>query len=210
MEEKLSTPLLDGHDYKPVKTCPKCKSVFVTDSECEGCGFQLAYTPIGEAFGERSFYGLKDDYWIYRSRFVKQWPSAERKNSTDALKYKRDLLHRYDLLLNFLLGESDEERSFYWIEFKDLCIELCEYSLNPTQLSQKLNDHSFHGYAPLIHEFLENLKNQKLATPTHWDRFINYKVLGVLRIKFLILSGIALAAISTASILTFQYFLLFT
>ncbi len=210
MEEKLSTPLLDGHDYKPVKTCPKCKSVFVTDSECEGCGFQLSYTPLGEAFGEKSLYGLKDDYWMFRSRLVKQWPSLERKNSTDAIKYKRDLLHRYELLLNFLLGESDEDRSFYWIEFKDLCIELCDYSLKPSELSQMLNDHSFHGYAPLIHDFLEELDHRKLTTSTLWERFVGYKVLGILRIKFLILSGIALAAISTASILVYQYFLLFT
>lgn len=210
MEEKLSTPLLDGHDYKPVKSCPKCKSVFVTDSECEGCGFQLSYSPIGEAFGEKSFYSLKDDYWIQRSRFIKSWPKFERKHSEDALKYKRDLLHRFDLLLNFLLGESNDDRGLYWIEFKDLSVELCEYSLSPTLLSQKLNDHSFHGYAPLIHEYFEGLKEEELAEPTLWESFTNYKVLGVLRIKFLILMGIALAAISTASILVYQYFLLFT
>jgi hypothetical protein len=210
MEEKLSTPLLDGHDYKPVKSCPKCKSVFVTDSECEGCGFQLTYTPLGEAFGERSFYGLKDSYWMHRSKLVKQWPSLERKKSKEALKYKRDLLHRYDLLLGFLLGVSDEDRSFYWIEFKDLSIELCEYSINPNELSQKLNDHSFHGYAPLVHDFLEEIKDKELAADTLWESFLSYKVWGFLRVKFLLLSGIALAAISTASILAYQYFLLFT
>jgi hypothetical protein len=209
MEEKVSTPLLDGHEYQPVKSCPKCKSVFVTDTECEGCGFQLSYTPIGEAFGERSFYAFKESYWIYRSKFVQQWPLFERKTSTEAKKYKRDLLHRHDLLLGFLLGESDQDRSFYWLEYKDLCIELCGYSVDPASLSQKLNDHSFHGYAPLIHEFLQELK-VTLETPhTTWESFLNYKFFGILRVQFLILLGIVLAAVSTASLLSYQYFLLF-
>lgn len=209
-ETQRSTPLLGGHDYKPVKTCPKCASIFMTDSECEGCGYQLDYNPLGEAFGEKSFYSLKELYWNERSRLVQLWPDLERKKSLDAQKYLRDLHHRYELLLNFLLGESEEDRSFYWIEFKDTCFELVSYDVSVNELSGKLNDHSFHGYAPLIHDFLKELDVELINEDTIWDSLLNYKLGGVLRFRFLLISGIVLAALSTASLLVYQYFFLFS
>lgn len=205
-----STPLLDGHDYHPVKRCPKCFSVFITDDECEGCGYQLNYNPIGEAFGEKSFYSLKEAYWDERGRLVQLWPDLERKKSASAKKYVRDLSHRYDMLLEFLLGESDEDRGFYWLEFQDLCRELLSYSVELDTLSRKLNDHSFHGYAPLIHEYLKEQEVEYLNDLTLWDRFLGFKIGGVLQIRFLLISSMVLAAISTASLLVYQYFFLFS
>ncbi|MBK24345.1 MAG: hypothetical protein CME70_10145 [Halobacteriovorax sp.] len=211
MEEKqISTPLLDGHDYRPIKTCPKCTSVFITDDECEGCGFKLAYNPVGEAFGEKSFYSIKEHYWGGQSRLVQHWPELEKKSSVKAKKYLRDLDHRYEVLLTFLLGESEEDRGFYWLEFQDLCLELVDYGINPESLSIKLNDHSFHGYAPLIHDFLSELKESQSETSTVWNKFMDFRIGGVLKLRFLLISGIVLAAVSTASLLVYQYFFLFS
>lgn len=204
------TPLLDGHEYRPVKTCPKCTSLFITDNECEGCGFQFSYSPLGEAFGEKSFYSLKETYWDDRSRLIQLWPSFERRKSSDAQKYLRDLNHRYELLLDFLLGDSGVDRKFYWIEFKDLCRELISYEVSIDELSGKLNDHSIHGYGPLIHDFLNELDVEYLFEMTPWDSLQNYKIGGVLKFRFLIVSGIVLAVLSTASLLVYQYFFLFS
>ncbi len=211
MEEmQKSTPLLDGHEYRPIKTCPKCASVFISDNECEGCGYRLTYSPVGEAFGEKSFYHFKEQYWGGQSRLVQYWPELEKKSSKKAKKYLRDIEHRYEVLLTFLLGESEEDRGFYWLEFQELCLELMEYGVSPEKLSIKLNDHSFHGYAPLIHDYLSELEENQSESTTVWNMIMNFQIGGILRFRFLLISGIVLAAMSTASLLVYQYFFLFS
>jgi len=209
-ENQQITPLLGGHEYKTAKQCPKCMSVFITNAECEACGYQLTFSPLGEAFSEKSFYGLKQRYWEGRSMLVKLRPELERKGSSEAKKYIRSLLHRFDLLLDFLLGESGDEREYYWIELKQLCLELRDYCIPLENLSVKLSGHSFHGYAPLIQQHLNQMDSSPAKVKTRWDFFLNYKFLGILRVQFLFILGITLAAISTASLLVYQYFFLYS
>lgn len=207
-ETQTITPLLDGHKYNQIKRCPKCTSLYITKDECEGCGYQLGYSPIGEAFGDKSFYGLKEDYWSKRSQVTKLWPRFENRSSKGANKYIRELLHRFNTLTDFLSGESEMDRRFFWLEFKELALELTEYSISPCSNLQ--NEGPVHGYAPLIYNFLKELELMKKTGPTRWDLLLDYKFAGVLRLRFLLISGITLAAISTTSLLVYQYFFLFS
>ena len=48
--------------YQPIKRCQFCQSVFITDKACESCGRSMTYHLIGEPFGVKSYYGIKERY----------------------------------------------------------------------------------------------------------------------------------------------------
>ena len=80
----VTKPLIPQSAYKPIKRCPNCQSVYLTDISCEDCGRSLLYHPIGEPFSAKSLYGFKERYYSNFSKIVKYYPFFENKISSSA------------------------------------------------------------------------------------------------------------------------------
>ena len=109
-QKTTSSPLRPFERIQVKKSCPKCGSLFVTKKECESCGFQFWIDLLGEPFGERSFFNLRDEFhhtntWYYRFAFLDSV-----KNSQVARRYKRSLYKRFEILCGYFFDEVDQNK----------------------------------------------------------------------------------------------------
>jgi len=90
----------------PVKNvCPGCHSVYITKDHCEACGLQLGVDLIGEPFGTRSFFTLKDDFNLNLSKLDHiQWSLAPKVflGRVEVKRYIRHILKRFNDLSSHL------------------------------------------------------------------------------------------------------------
>lgn len=175
--------------YKPVKRCPYCHSVYLTDSLCEACGRSLLYHPIGEPFGPKSFYGIKERYLESQHAFYRFFPQFEDKNSKYANSYKRNLSKRFtDLLEAFNSDEQmvKDNRKLFYAESMVIIDELLRYNVSPQLIQDVLEDND----ASLVgRELLFYLQNAQLnaAGSKKWQQeFLDFKLWGVVRVEFVI------------------------
>jgi hypothetical protein len=173
--------------YSPVKRCPYCQSVYLTDKLCEACGRSMQYHPIGEPFGPKSFYGLKERYIESQHVFYRFFPVFEDFNSQLANSYKRNLSKRFaDLISAFNADEAivKENRKLFYAESMEIIDELLRYNI-PAVIIQTLleeNDNSLVGQELLL--YLQNSNEQKMNSKRWQQEFLDYKVWGVLRLEF--------------------------
>lgn len=127
--------LYDIGTISEAKACPKCHSVFISEKECEACGFQFHIDQLGEPFGHRSFFSLRDEYhfsspWAFR--FLAIGISTQ---SSVIQKYQGALERRLKVLMEyFSLGDENEERRrLFLFEAKEL---IFEYWLTQGKLSR--------------------------------------------------------------------------
>jgi len=111
-----------------VEVCPKCESIFITSKECEACGYQFAIDRIGEPYGDKSFYALKDTYLSSFFSLVRLYPSLERFFKDKKRKYIFELKRRFQLLADTFENDSSPGSEFF-IEIRDLVIEMSEYQI---------------------------------------------------------------------------------
>ena len=185
----LVRPLIPQSAYKPIKRCPNCQSVYLTDTICEACGRSLLYHPIGEPFSSKSLYGFKERYNSSLSQFVKLFPFFENKVDSNALTYSRHLLKRFDDLLS-AFGTADaisnNNRRFYYVEMLALIDELLRYGVNPTVLKQKVENQILENGSLLSQKILEYLHDSKLENKLTrpWTvQILDEQLMGV-RIEF--------------------------
>lgn len=173
--------------YRPVKRCPYCKSVYISEKLCEACGRSLVYHPVGEPFGPKSFYGIKERYLESLHPFYRFFPSFEDKNSRYANSYKRNLSKRFtDLLEAFHKDEQlvRENRKLFYTESMEIIDELLRYGM-PAKLIQSLleeNDASLVGRELLF--YLQQAQDNISASKNWQQELLDYKLWGVLRTEF--------------------------
>ena len=161
----VTRSLIPQSAYKPIKRCPNCQSVYLTDISCEDCGRSLLYHPIGEPFSAKSLYGFKERYYSNFSKIVKYYPFFENKISSSALAYSRHLLKRFDdLLLAFGTPEAiaNSSRRFFYVEMLELIDELLRYGINPSILEQRIESHLMETGSLLSQKFFEYIQDSKL------------------------------------------------
>lgn len=175
--------------YKPVKRCPYCQSVYLTDSLCEACGRSLLYHPIGEPFGPKSFYGIKERYLESQHAFYRFFPQFEDKNSRYANSYKRNLSKRFtDLLEAFNSDEPmvKENRKLFYAESMGIIDEMLRYNVSPQLIQTVLedNDASLVGRELLF--YLQNTQANVLASKKWQQEFLDFRLWGIVRVEFVV------------------------
>lgn len=136
---------LEKESNKPLKKCKKCGSIHVTDFECESCGIRLQVDMLGIPFGNRSFYSLKNDYWSSMNWMIANFPFLERKKNAKGSKYKRALLNRYNVLIDYFFFDvypsREGEKKVFMVELEFLVNELLDYNVSRSLFFLKLDDH---------------------------------------------------------------------
>ena len=112
-----------------VEVCPKCESYYITSRECEACGFQFAIDRVGEAFGEKSFYAIKDSYLSSLPSLVRVYPHLEKFLDGKIRTYLFELKRRFQLLADAFENDPRPGSEFA-IEVKDLVIEMRDYKIS--------------------------------------------------------------------------------
>lgn len=162
--ENLS-PIQTGFMIRPreVKTCPRCSSYFITEKKCEDCGFVPFEERLGAPFGERSFYTLKENYWLSAPAWMRRFPKLENKQSRPAKEYKRVLLLRYKHLLDYFATSTGPHphRIHFYNELKFLVDELLDYPISYDLLIQSLPHLKDERMNPIFEEIVREISFRK-------------------------------------------------
>jgi hypothetical protein len=131
-----------------IRKCINCGSIYITDKECEACGYQLLDPDLGEPVDERSFYSIRETYFdklnFLEKRFFK---NRGRKYK----EYRNSLLHRYRSLIKSM--ESPWEDLAKWNYFHFELIDLTKFlSLDPKNDAIMGRIFSSLIYHPFYHE----------------------------------------------------------
>ncbi len=111
-----------------IEVCPKCESFFITSRECEACGYQFSIDRVGEPFGEKSYYAIKDSYLSALPALIRIYPKWEKIMKETKRKYLFELKRRFQLLAD-AFDNDPRTGSEFAIEVKDLVVEMCEYEI---------------------------------------------------------------------------------
>lgn len=198
-----STLRIPAASYQPVKRCPICQSVFISEKSCEACGRSMLYHPVGEAFGPKSFYGIKERYVDSLHALQRLYPQFENLKSSKAQSYVRKQSKRFsDLIAAFNtpgLIEAKDRRLFY-VESMELIDELLRYEIPPSMIQTLLedNDSSQVGFE-LLH-YLQN-SNQLLKPQKPWkENFLSYRLWGLMRVDSFIKVSLIAATVVTMAV----------
>lgn len=202
-------PSIPETAYQPIKRCPNCQSVYLSDSKCEACGRSLNYHPIGQPFSSKSLYGLKERFYATLPYLVQVFPLFENKKDARALSYKRHLKKRFNDLL-FALAQNETilpgERRFFYVELLELIDELLRYGESSSILRAKIEEElGFKGALitqDLLHYLDQSAAEFNSQNQLHWSAVIlKHKLGGVLRVdlflKCLIIGTTAVAVALT-------------
>lgn len=190
-------------EYKPIKRCPYCKSVFLTDKSCESCGRSLLYHPIGEPFGAKSFFGLKERYIEKQNVLIKFFPIFENKDSGIAKSYVRNLSKRFTDLISAFNSDhlmEQQKRKLFYIESIEIMDELLLYGVHPELLQGLLfeNDNSLLGQELLL--YLQTAKT-KISPDIAWQKYLlDYRFWGILRTEYILKVIIISATVVTMAV----------
>jgi hypothetical protein len=176
--------------YRPIKKCPFCQSVFITDTACEACGRNLDYNLVGKPFSPKSFYRIKEKYVQSFPFLLKMFPIFENKKGLAAQSYIRNLKKRTnDILIGFSSVDliKSEDRRYFYFELKEIILELLDYGVKEDVIFSMIESNESED---LIHQellvFLQSQKKSNLSF-TNWSYLLmNYKVWGVLRLEFIL------------------------
>jgi hypothetical protein len=199
--------------YQPIKRCQFCQSVFITDKACESCGRSMTYHLIGEPFGVKSYYGIKERYVESLNIADRFFPVLENKKSPLAKSYVRKLEKRFsDLISAFNTSGiiAEDHGKLFYVETIELVDELLRYDIHPSIFQALLleNDSSSEGQKLLF--YLENQGISKKTEEAWPELFLNYRLWGVLRVDyflkiFLITTSILTMAVMYKDIISSQF-----
>lgn len=126
MEEttrSIQNPFSLGERVTIKNQCPKCSSYFVENRVCEACGFRLDFDDLGEPFGEKSFFNLRD-------RFLHQFKGVAilmkvglLSDHEEGQKFLRHILKRYNILCSYFFEKEDENlerRKLFLFESREI------------------------------------------------------------------------------------------
>jgi hypothetical protein len=165
--------------YLPYKRCEYCQSVYLTDNICESCGRSVRFDIIGPVFGYKSYYGIKERYINELSPIAKHYPVFESIKSNIAISYLRKLKKR---LKDLSLIDEHINKNLLDLECNLIIDELLYFHV-PAQAinSLVLNNWDLQLYL--------SVATQKISLkPKLMEAILNYRVGGVLRVKFILLT----------------------
>ncbi|MBC7714814.1 MAG: hypothetical protein H7177_15820 [Rhizobacter sp.] len=186
-----SRPAIPTSAYKPVKRCPSCQSVYLTDANCEACGRSLLYHPVGEPFSGKSLYGFKERYYATFPVYAKYFPVFEEKNTAATKTYTRMLMKRFDDLITAFGIENAIEaknRRYFYVEMMELIDELLRYGTDPIIIQQKIEGKLLET-GPLLSQelllYLAESKNENKPARPWQEQFMNHR-LGGIRVEYIL------------------------
>ncbi|MFA6238379.1 MAG: hypothetical protein WC635_13685 [Bacteriovorax sp.] len=202
-QTETSTLRIPKAAYRPVKRCPFCKSVFIDEKSCEACGRSMLYHPVGEPFGPKSFYAIKERYVESMPFFNRVFPQFEDKTNLIAKSYVRKLSKRFaDLVAAFNTQDmiANEQRSSFYVESVAIIDELIRYG-TPVELLLALlndNDHSLAGQELLL--YLEQSDLSALAEKPWKVSFLNHRMWGAVGVENFLKIAIISATVVTMAV----------
>lgn len=215
ISKPLSRPVIPQSAFRPIKRCPNCQSVYLTDTNCEACGRSLNYHIIGEPFSAKSLYGFKERYYGSFPFLVKYFLIFEDKKGPQAKAYVRHLNKRFDdLLAAFSDPEviQDKDRRYFYVEILELIDELLRYGIAPILIQQKI-EHKILETGPLLSQellFYLNESSKQNRIDSHWSEVIlGSRVMG-LKVDhwfkmILVAATVITAAVSLYDLISLQF-----
>lgn len=182
-----------------IKRCSSCGSVFISDQECESCGYQLRSEWVGAPLGANSLYSLREQYEAKRSWFERHLSFLLTDNSKLTLAYRRKLLKRFESLLTYVSKKDrdnfeDQNRlNLFLLELKDLTEEMMNCGVAYEKVVSLLKDCSDQLLVKSVYEWLHTVEHQRFDFSI-LDFLFYYRIFGGVRISFLVLflGGVAL------------------
>ncbi|MCK5882748.1 MAG: hypothetical protein KAG61_03600, partial [Bacteriovoracaceae bacterium] len=144
--EVAHTQFLQDIPERIILRCPKCKSIYVDDGECESCGFRLGLDRLGDPLGERSYYAISESYLKEHSVFGIELPQlfySKRKKD----KYLRQLNFRFTILLDYFLSDRDcnqVRRRVFWSELKTITWKMVQLGVSHNGIADQVEKHQGH------------------------------------------------------------------
>lgn len=200
---------------REIQKCPQCESVFIDNNECESCGYQLGFDFLGDPLGEKSFYTIRENYWMDLGPIAKIHLDFESFDSKKFDRYKRKLLMRYNVLLDYFYNQKDyrlSERNLFLQEFTDLIIELVKYGVSDKELWQNVDD-IHHGeelsilYTKIQDSIIEG-KKEKEETTSFIFSLLNFKLFGLVRVGVIAVTFFVFVGLISASLSFYKYLLI--
>lgn len=195
-----------------IKACPKCQSVFITESICESCGLQLSFDPYGQPMGEKSFYAIKDRYLFkMRQRHGMGLKAMEYLNPELKKSYLRTLVHRYQTLLSYFaqVKEVEDRRKYFLIEIKDIIPELLVYQVSDEIIWGPLEKLTREDDSVLLHIIEEGLsQGRRRVEEIREKNLLHRQWFGVLTTGAILRITIVLTSTVALSLAVFRYLML--
>jgi len=210
---EVNNPLRPFEKITIKDQCPHCGSVFVTKRECEACGKQFWIDLLGEPFGVRSFFTLKEDFELDLPWHLRYLPLTLFTDSNQIKKYRRALLKRYEILCGYFFEETEadrKKRKLFLFECKELSCELIKLGEDPSLLWKISEFGEGHILYPKVISMIRESEESKPASVKNRIKYTwqNYSFYGVISLSFLIKFLLGISVISLCSFLVMKYLLL--
>lgn len=210
--ERTMRPAIPENVYRPIKRCPNCQSVYLTDDKCEACGRSLHFHPVGEPFGAKSLYGIKERYHQTLPTFVRYYPLFENKRDARAQSYCRHLNNRFSHLVSALSSNdiiANEQRRFFYVELMELMDELLRYGESKFIIRSKLEEGLGFSGALITRDLLAYLDSSELnvldqSKVTWFNLFLNQRAWGFFRVDLLLKFILIAATAVTVAVVYFD------
>ena len=209
-ESPLSRPVIPESAYRPVKRCPNCQSVYLTDTNCEACGRSLNYHVIGEPFSAKSLYGFKERYYASFPVLIKYFNIFEDKKGPSAQSYVRQLSKRFDHLIEAFGDQQTiqvNNRRYFYVEVLELIDELLRYGVDALTLQQKIEMHAMETGSLLTQElllYLNDSAKQNIPEAKWSEIILSSRVMG-LKIDHWLKVIIIAATVITAAVIFYEF-----
>jgi hypothetical protein len=214
----IDDPLRLGEKIEVSDLCPSCHSLHVSKNHCEACGYQFWVDVLGEPFGPRSFFTLKDDFDALLNKFdqiqYRFWPEQFKKR-TEVKRYFRHILKRYADLVNYLSSqnlkelsvESENTNRLFLFETKEIIKEYSTYKNDLSALIIPLKQiASDDAISKELERFIFVISNQD-ESPFPLSQGKDQSLWYFFREGFLMEALFSLSAIILASFLVMKYML---
>ncbi|MBC7540049.1 MAG: hypothetical protein H7281_14595 [Bacteriovorax sp.] len=166
----------------------------------------MQYHPIGEPFGAKSLYGIKERYIESFNKLNRFFPVLENKKSSIAKSYVRKLEKRFsDLISAFNSSDmlANDQRRLFYVESMELIDELLRYGVHSSILQVLLleNDSSLVGQELLFYLQAADEINNKSKLEKPWlEQTLEYRLWGVLRVEYFLKVSIITATVLTMTV----------
>ncbi|MCF8058742.1 MAG: hypothetical protein K9K67_05565 [Bacteriovoracaceae bacterium] len=195
---------------EPKKQCPRCASVFVTKKECESCGYQFWIDLLGEPFGARSFFNIRDVFqhqykWLYRFSFL-----GSVRKSSHVSRYKRSLIKRLEILCGYFFDEFDEDkerRKLFLFEAREIMNEVFLWGGSLSQMWLMLEKGERHPLFQNLSSQLSELEQSRSLKVPIKEKIKAFRIYGTIPFVFITKLFIGISAIVLAAFLVMKVLL---
>ncbi|MBT3586935.1 MAG: hypothetical protein HN509_18635 [Halobacteriovoraceae bacterium] len=198
-------PQIESVEKHLIFSCPHCQSVFVTENQCESCGYQFKVDRLGEPYGNRSFFNMfsyqADPYY---------WLSPGRKSKDKAARshYLRQLFFRLSKIFDYLFGEIEADlikRKHFLFEAKEIINEFTIQGGDSQKILGLIKDQPAHGTYQAICGFVSNAGRQRPTQYSIFKKIWSWQALDVPWIRIFTKTLFVYVPVIISSVLLFNY-----